>query len=124
VSTPTRIILREDELPRQRYNIQADMPRLPRPVLERYREVRFDLFHAGWPYSELLGAIGKAFPNVYLNMCWAWGMNPAQMERILYRVARRALVPLRAGQDRGEGAAGARHRADGMPDAHAGATRL
>jgi predicted TIM-barrel fold metal-dependent hydrolase len=54
------------------------------PVLERYRDVRFDLFHAGWPYSELLGAIGKAFPNVYLDMCWAWAMNPAQMERILY----------------------------------------
>jgi predicted TIM-barrel fold metal-dependent hydrolase len=52
-------------------------------VLQRYKGVRFDLFHAGWPYSELIGAIGKAFPNVWLDMCWAWTMNPAQMQRIL-----------------------------------------
>jgi hypothetical protein len=53
------------------------------PVLQRYSNVRFDLFHAGWPYSELMCAIGKAFPNVWLDMCWAWAMNPAQMERTL-----------------------------------------
>lgn len=52
------------------------------PIFQRYRSVRFDLFHAGWPYSELLGAIGKSFPNVWPDMCWAWAMNPAQMERI------------------------------------------
>ena len=39
--------------------------------------------HAGWPYSEVLGSIGKQFPNVWLDMCWAWAMNPVQMERIL-----------------------------------------
>jgi hypothetical protein len=53
------------------------------PLLQRYRSVRFDLFHAGWPYCEVLGTIGKSFPNVWLDMCWAWAMNPAQMERIL-----------------------------------------
>jgi len=45
--------------------------------------VRFDLFHACWPYSEIAGTMGKEFPNVYLDMCWAWAMNPLQMERIL-----------------------------------------
>ena len=58
-------------------------PELLVPVFRRYRSVRFDMFHAGWPYSEVAGAIGKAFPNVYLDMCWAWTMNPAQMERVL-----------------------------------------
>jgi predicted TIM-barrel fold metal-dependent hydrolase len=58
-------------------------PELLVPIFQRYRGVQFDLFHAGWPYSEVAGAIGKAFPNVYLDMCWAWAMNPAQMERIL-----------------------------------------
>jgi len=58
-------------------------PELLVPVFRRYRGVRFDMFHAGWPYSEVAGAIAKAFPNVYLDMCWAWTMNPAQMERIL-----------------------------------------
>ncbi len=33
MDTPTRIILQEDEVPRQWYNIQADMPNLPQPPL-------------------------------------------------------------------------------------------
>jgi len=53
------------------------------PVLQRYKTVRFDLFHACWPYSEVATAIGKTLPNVYLDLCWAWAMNPAQMERVL-----------------------------------------
>lgn len=53
------------------------------PVFQRYRNVRFDLFHAGWPYWEIMGAIGKSFPNVYLDLCWAWCMNPAGTERML-----------------------------------------
>lgn len=53
------------------------------PVFQKYRNVKFDLFHAAWPYSEFLGAVAKEFPNVWLDLCWAWAMNPAQMERIL-----------------------------------------
>ncbi|MDP6776057.1 MAG: amidohydrolase family protein, partial [Candidatus Latescibacteria bacterium] len=53
------------------------------PVFQKYRNVRFDLFHAAWPYSEFMGAVGSAFPNVWIDLCWAWSMNPVQMERIL-----------------------------------------
>lgn len=53
------------------------------PVFAKYPEIRFDLFHASWPYSEFIGAVGKHFPNVWLDMCWAWAMNPVQMERVL-----------------------------------------
>lgn len=53
------------------------------PIFQKYRAVKFDIFHAGWPFSEILGSIGKEFPNVWLNMCWAWAMNPVQMERVL-----------------------------------------
>ena len=53
------------------------------PLFETYRRVRFDLFHASWPWTSELGAIGKEFPNVWLDMCWAWTMNPAQCERAL-----------------------------------------
>ncbi len=98
-------------------------PELLVPVFRRYRGVRFDMFHAGWPYSEVAGAIAKAFPNVYLDMCWAWTMNPAQMERILERVAlgraaqqdirlrRRHGEPVRHGRLRPAGAARHRQRA-------------
>jgi hypothetical protein len=53
------------------------------PILERYRRVRFDLFHASWPWTSELGALGKNYPNVWLDMCWAWAMNPGQSARAL-----------------------------------------
>ena len=53
------------------------------PFIIRYPRVRFDLFHAGWPYTEEHAVIGKEFPNVWLNLCWAWAMNPVTMERAL-----------------------------------------
>ena len=53
------------------------------PVFQKYRNVKFDLFHAAWPYSEFIGAVAKEFPNVWIDLCWAWAMNPVQMERIL-----------------------------------------
>jgi predicted TIM-barrel fold metal-dependent hydrolase len=53
------------------------------PVFERYREVRFDVFHASWPWTSELGAIAKNYPNVYPDMCWAWAMNPTESERTL-----------------------------------------
>jgi len=53
------------------------------PFIIRYPRVRFDLFHAGWPYTEEHAVIGKEFPNVWLNLCWAWAMNPVTMELVL-----------------------------------------
>jgi len=53
------------------------------PFIIRYPRVRFDLFHAGWPYTEEHAVIGKEFPNVWLNLCWAWTMNPVTMGQAL-----------------------------------------
>ncbi|MFC1737012.1 amidohydrolase family protein [Candidatus Hydrogenedentota bacterium] len=53
------------------------------PFIMRYPRVRFDLFHAGWPYTEEHAVIGKEFPNVWLNLCWAWAMNPVTAENAL-----------------------------------------
>lgn len=53
------------------------------PVFQQYKNVRFDVFHAGWPFSYLLGSVGKEFPNVWLDLCWAWAMSPIEMERVL-----------------------------------------
>lgn len=64
-------------------DIRGTNPALLIPIFNKYKNVRFDVFHAGWPYSEELGAIAKHHPNVWLDMCWAWAINPVQMERIL-----------------------------------------
>lgn len=53
------------------------------PLFNKYRRVRFDVFHASWPWCSEMGAVAKNYPNVYLNMCWAWAMNPAAAERAL-----------------------------------------
>ncbi len=42
-----------------------------------YPNVKFDLFHIGYPYQHTMSALGKMFPNVYLDMCWAHIISPA-----------------------------------------------
>ena len=42
-----------------------------------YPNVKFDLFHIGYPYYHTMSALGKMFPNVYLDMCWAHIISPA-----------------------------------------------
>ena len=53
------------------------------PVFDRYRRLRFDIFHASWPWTSELGVIAKNYPNVYPDLCWAWAMNPEGSERAL-----------------------------------------
>jgi len=53
------------------------------PAIQQHPDARFDLFHASWPFHETAMAMGKQFPNVWLDMCWAWSMNPVASERIL-----------------------------------------
>jgi predicted TIM-barrel fold metal-dependent hydrolase len=32
--------------------------------------------HIAYPYSDELVALAKRYPNVYVDMCWAWSMDP------------------------------------------------
>jgi hypothetical protein len=53
------------------------------PVFGKHKRVRFDIFHASWPWTSELGAIAKSYPNVYPDMCWVWAINPTESERTL-----------------------------------------
>jgi len=64
-------------------DVRTGNPEYLIPLFQKYKNVNFDIFHAAWPYSEILGSIAKSFPNVYINMCWGWSLNPIQMERML-----------------------------------------
>jgi predicted TIM-barrel fold metal-dependent hydrolase len=44
--------------------------------LIEYGEARFDLFHAGYPYQGEVAALGKNFPNVYIDLCWVYVISP------------------------------------------------
>ena len=40
------------------------------PWLERHPEVRFDIFHLGYPWVRETLMLAKGFANVWLNLCW------------------------------------------------------
>jgi predicted TIM-barrel fold metal-dependent hydrolase len=41
-----------------------------------YPDLRFDIFHIGYPYWEKLGVLCKMYPNVFIDMCWAHIVAP------------------------------------------------
>ncbi|HNQ34995.1 MAG TPA: amidohydrolase family protein [bacterium] len=58
-------------------------PLLLLPLLNRFRAVRFDLFHAGYPYARMLGMLGKHYPNAWLNLAWIYLVSPAASRQVL-----------------------------------------
>ncbi len=51
-------------------------------VIELHQEVRFDLFHANWPYGGELIYLGKNFPNVSLDFCWTNIIDPVYSQNL------------------------------------------
>ena len=51
-------------------------------LLELHREVRFDIFHANWPYSGELLYLAKNYPNVSIDFCWANIIDPIYCQRL------------------------------------------
>jgi len=49
-----------------------------------YPDVKFILFHGGYPYGGELGTLAKNFPNVYIDMCWTYVISPSYSERYLH----------------------------------------
>jgi uncharacterized protein len=45
-------------------------------LLARYPEARFVLMHTAYPYTDELISIAKHYPNVWVDLCWAWSINP------------------------------------------------
>ncbi|MCU0246797.1 MAG: amidohydrolase, partial [Bryobacter sp.] len=41
-----------------------------------FPNVKFDLFHIGYPYQQELGVLAKLFPNVFIDFCWAHVISP------------------------------------------------
>ena len=52
-------------------------------LLLRYPNVRFVIMHITWPYQDEAIALAKHFPNAYVDMCWAWIVNPSAATRFL-----------------------------------------
>jgi hypothetical protein len=51
-------------------------------LLELHSDVRFDLFHANWPYDGELLYLAKNYPNVAIDFCWANIIDPIYCQRM------------------------------------------
>ncbi len=51
-------------------------------LIELHRDVRFDLFHANWPYSGEWLYLAKNYPNVSLDFCWANIIDPIYCQNL------------------------------------------
>jgi predicted TIM-barrel fold metal-dependent hydrolase len=45
-------------------------------LLAKYPTARFVLMHTAYPYGQELIALAKHYPNVYVDLCWAWSIDP------------------------------------------------
>jgi predicted TIM-barrel fold metal-dependent hydrolase len=45
-------------------------------LLMAYPDTVFDIFHITYPYQHEAIAMAKHFPNAYIDMCWAWIIDP------------------------------------------------
>lgn len=46
------------------------------PLLARYLDCRFVLMHIAYPYSDEVIALAKHYRNVWVDLCWAWSIDP------------------------------------------------
>jgi uncharacterized protein len=48
-----------------------------------YPNIKFDIFHIGYPYMAELSCLAKNFRNVFIDMCWAHIISPEASRRAL-----------------------------------------
>lgn len=46
------------------------------PILQDFPNTKFVLMHITYPYQDELVALAKQYRNVYVDLCWAWIVNP------------------------------------------------
>ena len=50
----------------------------------KYRDVKFVLFHGGYPFDGELASLAKNFQNVYIDLCWLYIISPSYSYRYLH----------------------------------------
>jgi hypothetical protein len=52
-------------------------------LLHRHPDVSFVIMHITYPYQDEAIAIAKHYPNAWIDMCWAWIINPLACVRFV-----------------------------------------
>jgi len=58
-------------------------PTLLSNLFLEYKQARFDLFHAGYPYARECGVLAKYFPNVWADLAWMHIISAGAARQIL-----------------------------------------
>lgn len=64
--------------------IENTNPTLLANLFLQYRDVKFILFHGGYPFGSELASLAKNFQQVYLDLCWLYIISPSYSERYLH----------------------------------------
>lgn len=64
--------------------IENSNPALLANLFLKYRDVKFILFHGGYPFGGELATLAKNFQNVYIDLCWLYIISPSYSERYLH----------------------------------------
>jgi predicted TIM-barrel fold metal-dependent hydrolase len=52
-------------------------------LFSKYPDVKFDIFHTGYPYQNITAALAKMYPNVFIDMCWSHIISPFAARKAL-----------------------------------------
>ncbi|MBN2311381.1 MAG: amidohydrolase family protein [Candidatus Hydrogenedentes bacterium] len=63
--------------------LENSRPTLLANLFMAFGDARFDLFHAGYPYTGEAAALAKNFANVALDLCWVQAISPLVAARTL-----------------------------------------
>ncbi len=53
------------------------------PLLQDFPDTQFVLMHIGWPFQDEFMALAKQYPNVWVDLCWTWIINPEACVRFV-----------------------------------------
>lgn len=59
-------------------------PTLLTNLFQSYPQVKFVLFHGGYPFGGEIATLAKNFPNVYIDLCWVYAISPSYSQRYLH----------------------------------------
>ena len=54
-------------------------------LFARYLEAKFILMHIAYPYNDELVALAKHYRNIWVDLCWAWSIDPYSSRDFLRR---------------------------------------
>jgi glucuronate isomerase len=69
-----------------RNNLENSNPMLLKNLFGKYPNLKFDIFHTGYPYERELMVLAKTHANVYIDFCWTHIISPFAARNTFYEM--------------------------------------